>query len=115
EEQFKLCNCFLYLAREQRESAYRHTAIAKVRKSLFNLKVEQLFALHHTIENFSSDSFEYLYMNREAQTQYHAACMQLQKIIIMCHRLINRSQFNILADLMCDVALSIGMFKTIHN
>lgn len=33
----------------------------------------------------------------------------------MCHRLINRSQFNILADLMCDVALSIGMFKTIHN
>ncbi|GGQ06698.1 DUF4365 domain-containing protein [Shewanella litoralis] len=115
EEQLKLCDYLLCLAREQREPVYRLTAIAKARSSLFKFKVEQLFSLHHTNENFSSDSFEYLYMNRETHKQYHDTCVQLQKIINMCHRLINRSQFNILADLMCDFALSIGMFKTIHK
>ncbi|CAH6876035.1 conserved hypothetical protein [Vibrio chagasii] len=115
EEQLKLCEYLVVFAREQKESAYRLTAIAKARSSLFNIKVEQLHAHHHSNENFKSDSFEYLFMNREIHKQYHDVCSQLQKIINMCHRLINLSQFNILADLMCDVALSIGMFKTIHN
>lgn len=115
EEQLKLCEYLIHFAREQRESVYRLTAIAKARCSLFNIKVEQLHALHHTNENFSSGSFEYLYMNRETHKQYHDVCFQLQKIINMCHRLINRSQFNILADLIRDVALSIGLFKTIHK
>ncbi|MBH0033268.1 DUF4365 domain-containing protein [Pseudoalteromonas sp. NZS71_1] len=115
EEQLKLCELLVVFAREQKESAYRLTAIAKVRSSLFNFKVEQLHAHHHSNENFKSDSFEYLCMNREVHQQYHDACAQLQKIINMCHRLVSISQFNILADLMCDVALSIGMFKTIHN
>lgn len=114
EEQLKLCECLVVFAREQKETAFRLTAIAKARSLLFSIKVEQLHAHHHSTENFKSDSFEYLYMNREIHKQYHDACSQLQKIINMCHRLVNLSQFNILADLMCDVALSIGLFKTIH-
>ncbi|MCT8866428.1 DUF4365 domain-containing protein [Shewanella xiamenensis] len=114
EEQLKLCECLVLFAREQKESALRLTAIAKARSLLFSFKVEQLYAHHHSTENFKSDSFEYLYMNREIHKQYHDACAQLQKIINMCHRLINRGQFNILTDLMCDFALSMGMFKTIH-
>lgn len=115
EEQLKLCEYLIVCAREQKQSAYRLTAIAKARSALFSIQVEKLHAQHHSNENFKSDSFEYLFMNREIHKQYHEACAQLQKIINMCHRLINLSQFNILADLMCDVALSIGVFKTIHN
>lgn len=115
KEQLKLCEYLVVFAREQKEAAFRLTAIAKARSSLFSFKVEQLHAHHHSNENFKSDSFEYLYMNREIHKQYHDACAQLQKIINMCHRLVNLGQFNILADLMCDVALSIGMFKTIHT
>lgn len=115
KEQLKLCEYLVICAREQKESAYRLTAIAKARSVLFSIQVERLHALHHSNENFKSDSFEYLFMNREIHKQYHEACAQLQKIINMCHRLVNQSQFNILADLMCDVALSIDAFKTIHN
>ncbi|MGI2112171.1 DUF4365 domain-containing protein [Shewanella frigidimarina] len=115
KEQLKLCECLVVFAREQKEAAFRLTAIAKARSSLFSFKVEQLLAHHHSNENFKSDSFEYLYMNREIHKQYHDACAQLQKIINMCHRLVNLGQFDILADLMCDVALSIGMFKKIHT
>lgn len=115
EEQFKLCECLIFFAREQNEPALRLTAIAKARGSLFKFKVEQLNAHHHSNENFTSNSFEYLYINREIHKQYYDVCTQLQKIINMCHRLVNLSQFNILADLICDVAVSIGMFKTIHN
>lgn len=114
-EQLKLCECLVALAREQKESVYRLTAIAKVRSTLFTFKIEQLHAQHHSNKNFKPDSFEYLFMNREIHKQYHDACTQLLKIINMCHRLVSLSQFNILADLICDVALSIGMFKTIHN
>lgn len=114
EEQLKLCKYLVFFAREQKEAVFRLTAIAKARSSLFSFKVEQLHAHHFSNENFKSDSFEYLYMNREIHKQYHDACAQLQKIINMCHRLVNLGQFNILADFMCDMALSIGMFKTIH-
>jgi len=115
EEQLKLCEYLVFFAREQKESALRLTAIAKARSSLFSFKVEQLYAQHHSNQNFKPDSFEYLYMNREIHKQYHDACAQLQKIINLCHRFINLSQFNILADLMCDLALSLGTFKNIHN
>jgi len=115
KEQLKLCEYLVVCAREQKELAYRLTAIAKARGSLFSFQVEQLHAQHHSNMNFKSNSFEYLFMNREIHKQYHEVCAQLLKIINMCHRLLNLNQFHILADLMCDVALSIGMFKTIHN
>ncbi|NOH53643.1 DUF4365 domain-containing protein [Vibrio coralliilyticus] len=114
-EKLKLCEHLVHLAREQRESVYRLTAIAKVRSSLLHIKIEQLYALHHTNENFKTSSFEYLYMNGQAHKQYHDICVLFQKLINMCHRLIAQSQFSILADLMCDIALSMGLFKTIHN
>lgn len=115
KEQFKLCEYLVLFAREQKESALRLTAITKARSSLFKFKVDGLHTIHFSNKNFNSDSFEYLYMNREIHKQYYNACAQLQKIINMCHRLVNLSQFNIFADFMCDIALSIGMFKTIHN
>lgn len=115
EEQLKLCEYLVAFAREQKEAAYRLTAIAKIRSLLFKLRIEQLYAYHHSNENFKTESFEYLYMNLEIHKLYQDACSQLQKIINMCHRLVSFSQFNILADLICDVALSIGLFKTIHS
>ncbi|QUX95119.1 hypothetical protein C0J08_06660 [Marinomonas sp. CT5] len=114
-EKLKLCDYLVRSAREQRESAYRLTAIAKARCTVFFIKIEQLNALHHTSDHFETDSFEFLYMNRAANTQYHEACVRLQKIINLCHRLIRQSQFNILADVMKDLTMSIGMFKSIHK
>lgn len=114
KEQLKLCEYLVVFAREQKEAAFRLTAIAKARSLLFSFKVEQLHAHHHSNENFKSDSFEYLCMNPEIHKQYHDACTQLQKIINLCHRLVNLGQLNVLADLICDVALSMGMFKTTH-
>ena len=114
-EKLKLCDYLVRCAREQRESTYRLTAIAKARYTVFFIKIEQLNALHHTNDHFKTDSFEFLYMNRAANTQYHEACVSLQKIINLCHRLIRQSQFNILADVMKDLTMSIGMFKSIHK
>lgn len=115
EEQLKLCDLLINLARQQREPVYRLSAMAKVRSQLFGIHIEQLHAVHHTNQHFESNSFEYLFMNGEAHKQYNDACVQLQKLINLCHRLIKASQFNILADLMCDISLSIGLFKTVHS
>ncbi|HGY9608537.1 DUF4365 domain-containing protein [Vibrio harveyi] len=115
EEQLKLCDLLLNLARKQRESVYRLSAMAKVRSQFFGIHIEQLHAVHHTNQHFESNSFEYLFINGEAHKQYNDACVQLQKLINLCHRLIKAGQFNILADLMCDISLSIGLFKTVHS
>ncbi|WP_367988850.1 DUF4365 domain-containing protein [Vibrio sp. NTOU-M3] len=115
ELQLGLCEQLLLLAREQKESPYRLTAMAKARCSLFNIMVEQLHANHMTHQHFRADSIEYLLMNQEIHKNYYEVCEQLVKIINLCKRLIINGEFSILADLMCDLALPIGLFKAVHK
>jgi hypothetical protein len=115
EFQLGLCHQLLQLAREQKEPPYRLTAMAKTRCSLFNIMVEQLHANHMTHQHFRAGSIEYMLMNQEIHKSYYKVCEQLVKIINLCNRLIILGEFSILTDLMCDLALPIGLFKAVHK
>ncbi|ENV5976705.1 TPA: DUF4365 domain-containing protein [Vibrio parahaemolyticus] len=115
EQQMSLCSLLIGLAREQKETPYRLTAIAKTRTALFTIMTEQLHANHVTHPHFQKDSIEYLLMNQEIHKHYVETCRHLVKIINLCNRLITRGQFSILADLMVDLMMSIGEFKTVHK
>ncbi|PQJ92431.1 hypothetical protein BTO21_04485 [Photobacterium phosphoreum] len=114
-QQISLCSLLIELAREQKESPYRLTAIVKARTALFSIMTEQLHATHVTHPHFQKDSIEYLLINQEINKYYVETYRHLVKIINLCNRLIIKGQFSILANLMVDLMMSIGEFKTVHK
>ena len=115
QQLLSLCHLLIDVAREQKDSPYRLTAIAKTRTALFSIMTEQLHANHVTHPHFRKESFEYLSMNKEIHKHYVKTCRHLVKIIDLCTRLINKGQFSILADFIPDLMLSISDFKTVHK
>lgn len=115
QQQLSLCHLLIDSAREQKNAPYRLTSIAKTRTALFSIMTAQLHANHVTQPHFQKDSFEYLCMNQEIHKHYVETCHHLVKIINLCSRLIKKGQFSILADLILDLMMSIGEFKTVHK
>lgn len=115
EENFKICHWLVNLAREQKSKGHRLIAIGKSRTVKFKLQLEQLYATHHSVANFKSDSFEHLILNNQTHELYSECSLSLQKIIELCNRLIRNGQYHILAGLFTDIYGSVLLFKGIHN
>ncbi|WP_224970442.1 DUF4365 domain-containing protein [Acinetobacter oleivorans] len=103
------------IAREVRNKIYGTTAIGKLRIELFRIKLEQLHALHFSNANFDSRSIEYMLMDGQIHQLYLEVCKELQKLIMLCNKLISQSQFDVLAMLFVELARLLYLFKTVHS
>ncbi|ENX23117.1 hypothetical protein F892_02360 [Acinetobacter vivianii] len=114
-ERLKVKEKLVHVAREVRSNIYGTTAIGKLRIEIFKIKLEQLHALHFSNANFDSRSIEYMLMDGQTHQLYLEVCKELQKLIILCNRLISQSQFDVLASLFVELAQLLYLFKMVHS
>lgn len=115
EENCNICYSLVRLAREIKSDVPRLMALGKSRRVKFKMQLDQLYAVHHSIENFSKDSFEHFISNQQTQNLYRESCVSLQKLIELCNRLTMRSQYSVLSDLFVDIYPLILIFRVVHK
>ncbi|ENX59661.1 hypothetical protein F885_02538 [Acinetobacter higginsii] len=103
------------IAREAPNKIYGTTAIGRLRIELFRIKLEQLHALHFSNANFDSKSIEYMLMDGQTHQLYIDVCQELQKIIVLCNKLLSQCQFDVLATLFTELARFLFLFKMVHT
>ncbi|MFY5897887.1 DUF4365 domain-containing protein [Acinetobacter pittii] len=114
-ERLKIKEMLVQISREVRNKIYGTTAIGRLRIELFRIKLEQLHALHVSNENFDSKSIEYKLMDGQTHQLYIDVCRELQKIIVLCNKLLNQRQFDVLATLFTELARFLFLFKMVHS
>lgn len=114
-ERLKIKDMLVQTAREVRNKIYGTTAIGRLRIELFRIKLEQLHALHVSNANFDSKSIEYMLMDGQTHQLYIDVCRELQKIIVLCNKLLNQCQFDVLATLFTELARFLFLFKMVHS
>lgn len=114
EENISICHLLVNFARKQKSKIHRIIAIGKYRKLVFQVQLEQVNAIHYSLNNFEQGSFEYFMFNSQTHEIYQKTCISLQKIIELCNRLTKASQYHIISDIFVDIYPLILMFKDIH-
>ncbi|WP_153772791.1 DUF4365 domain-containing protein [Pseudomonas sp. MNR3A] len=112
---FRICHNLIYLARLDRSKPLRLIALGKARRTQFKISMDTLFSAHHATNHFNDSSLEYLIFDGQTQQVYRACCFALQKLVDLCNRLFNSSQYHILADLFIEISPSILVFRQIHE
>lgn len=114
-ERLKIKERLIQISREVRNKIYGTTAIGRLRIELFRIKLEQLHALHISNANFDSKSIEYMLMDGQTHQLYIDVCRELQKIIVLCNKLLNQCQFDVLATLFTELTRFLFLFKMVHS
>lgn len=114
-ERLKIKEMLVQISREVRNKIYGTTAIGRLRIELFRIKLEQLHALHISNANFDRKSIEYMLMDGQTHQLYIDVCRELQKIIVLCNKLLNQCQFDVLATLFTELARFLFLFKMVHS
>ncbi|WP_060483933.1 DUF4365 domain-containing protein [Pseudomonas sp. NBRC 111123] len=112
---FRICHNLIYLARLDRSKPLRLIALGKARRTQFKISMDALFFAHHATNHFNDSSLEHLIFDGQTQQAYRACCFALQKLVDLCNRLFNSSQYHILADLFIEISPSILVFRQIHQ
>lgn len=115
EENFKICYYLINFAREEKNRTHRLIALGKARRAKFKAQLDQLHAIHHSVNNFEGNSLEHYIFNNQTQVLYRDCCLSLQKIIYLCNRMTRDEQYHILSELFVEIYASILIFKGVHK
>ncbi|HGM6757424.1 TPA: DUF4365 domain-containing protein [Serratia marcescens] len=115
EENFKICHYLINFAREEKNRTHRLIALGKARRAKFKAQLDQLHAIHHSVNNFEGNSLEHYIFNNQTQVLYRDCCLSLQKIIYLCNRMTRDEQYHILSEFFVEIYASILIFTGVHK
>lgn len=115
DQKTKICIGLIYFAKKDKLVNHRLIAFSKSRVALFRGANEQLFTLHNLDRNPMSDGIGKYVIFTTSNTLYRECCKQLEKIIRLFTRIINRGQFHILTTVFTTLIIPITLFQDVHR